>query len=265
MSGIHRDVYLYATPKTYIADHVITDDLAAPYISAAVTVNVSMNNPSAEAVTKQVRARIISPEGEQVAEKVVDFAFEAGQTNLQQEVAFNSLSGIELWNSESPKLYTIELSQLAADGSEEMAFATKYGFRKVYTGAGKVYVNGKRVIFRGVNTQDTHPVHGRAIDVNTMLRDITMMKQANVNLLRTSHMPRQPKMYAMMDYYGMYCMDEADIECHFNWEQSGNTISSRARGVHNTSTAPFAWYSATAITPQSSSGALATKAVWVAI
>lgn len=226
MSGIHRDVYLYATPKTYIADHVITDDLAAPYISAAVTVNVSMNNPSAEAVTKQVRARIINPEGEQVAEKVVDFAFEAGQTNLQQEVAFNSLSGIELWNSESPKLYTIELSQLAADGSEEMAFATKYGFRKVYTGAGKVYVNGKRVIFRGVNTQDTHPVHGRSIDVNTMLRDITMMKQANVNLLRTSHMPRQPKMYAMMDYYGMYCMDEADIECHFNWEQSGNTISS---------------------------------------
>ena len=107
-----------------------------------------------------------------------------------------------------------------------MAFATKYGFRKVYTGAGKVYVNGKRVIFRGVNTQDTHPVHGRSIDVNTMLRDITMMKQANVNLLRTSHMPRQPKMYAMMDYYGMYCMDEADIECHFNWEQSGNTISS---------------------------------------
>lgn len=91
-----------------------------------------MNNPSAEAVTKQVRARIISPEGEQVAEKVVDFAFEAGQTNLQQEVAFNSLSGIELWNSESPKLYTIELSQLAADGSEEMAFATKYSSRLPY-------------------------------------------------------------------------------------------------------------------------------------
>ena len=245
MSGIHRDVYLYATPKTYIADHVITDDLAAPYISAAVTVNVSMNNPSAEAVTKQVRARIISPEGEQVAEKVVDFAFEAGQTNLQQEVAFNSLSGIELWNSESPKLYTIELSQLAADGSEEMAFATKYGFRKVYTGAGKVYVNGKRVIFRGVNTQDTHPVHGRSIDVNTMLRDITMMKQANVNLLRTS-------------------WTRPTLSVTSTGSRAATLLARRARGVHNTSIAPFAWYSATAITPQSSSGALATKAVWVA-
>lgn len=226
MSGIHRDVYLYATPKTYIADHVITDDMSKPYTSAAVDVNVSMNNPSGQATTQKVRVRIINPNGEQVAEKVTDFAFAADETTLQKNVAFDTLNGIQTWTSESPNLYTIEVSQLNADGSEEMAFATKYGFRKVYSSAGKMYINGKRVILRGVNTQDTHPVHGRSIDTATMLRDITMMKQANVNLLRTSHMPRQPKMYAMMDYYGMYCMDEADVECHFNWEQSGNTISS---------------------------------------
>ena len=88
-----------------------------------------------------------------------------------------------------------------------------------------MYVNGKRVLFKGANTQDTHPVHGRSIDTATMLRDVQLMKQANINTVRGSHYPRQPKMYSMFDYYGIYCMDEADVECHHNWEQAGNAIS----------------------------------------
>lgn len=64
-------------------------------------------------------------------------------------------------------------------------------------------------------------MHGRSIDVPTMLKDIIMMKQANMNTIRTSHYPRQAKMNAMFDYYGLYVMDEADVECHFNWQNSG--------------------------------------------
>lgn len=111
------------------------------------------------------------------------------------------------------------MSQRATDGTEEMAFNTKYGFRTISLTKNPhvVYVNGQRVFFKGVNTQDTHPEYGRAIDVETMMKDLTMMKQANVNTVRTSHYPRQPKMYAMMDALGFYVMDEADVECHYDW------------------------------------------------
>ncbi len=100
-----------------------------------------------------------------------------------------------------------------------MAFNTQYGFRSIEIRNGQVLINGKRVFFKGVNTQDTHPELGRTIDVPTMLKDITLMKQANVNTVRTSHYPRQAKMNAMFDYYGLYVMDEADLECHKNWER----------------------------------------------
>ena len=72
------------------------------------------------------------------------------------------------------------------------------------------------------NTQDIHPLYGHAIDVETMLRDVILMKQANVNTVRTSHYPRQAKMYAMFDYYGLYCMNEADVECHNNHSLPNN-------------------------------------------
>ena len=79
------------------------------------------------------------------------------------------------------------------------------------------------MFFKGVNTQDAHPEYGRAIDMKTMLRDVEMMKQANVNTVRTSHYPRQPKMYAMFDAYGLYTMDEANVECHFNQGLASNS------------------------------------------
>ncbi len=225
MSGIHRDVYLYSTPKTFVGNHIIQSEFNSPYTSANLGVEVNMQNPTGEATTKKVRARLLNPAGELVEEQTIDVALAADQTALTDTIAFSTISNVLPWTSEQPNLYTIELAQLDANGNEEMAFATKHGFRNVYASSGKLYVNGKRFFFSGVNTQDTHPVHGRSIDVPTMLRDVTMMKQANVNLVRTSHSPRQSKMYDMFDYYGLFCMDEADIECHYNWEQSGNTIS----------------------------------------
>ena len=87
----------------------------------------------------------------------------------------DNLADLLPWTSETPNLYTVEVAQLDAAGAEEMAFATKYGFRKVNIDGGRVYVNGKRVLFKGANTQDTHPVHGRSIDTATMLRDVQLM------------------------------------------------------------------------------------------
>ena len=225
MSGIHRDVYLYATPKAYVADHVISSDLSSDLSTANVSIQLNLNNDAAQSVTKKLRTRLLDPQGKVVAVSLDDVTLGANEQNHEQDVELGNISNIALWSAEQPNLYTIEVAELDANSNEEMAFATKYGFRKIETKNNRIYINGQRVYFRGVNTQDTHPVHGRAIDVATMLRDVTMMKQANVNTVRTSHYPRQAKMNAMFDYYGLYVMDEADIECHFNWEQSGNTIT----------------------------------------
>lgn len=226
MSGIHRDVYLYATPRTYVSDHFITASFgSANYTKADMNVMVEMRNPAKEAAGKTVQVTLIDPEGNVVTKQSAAFRFEAGDDVQQAHLTFSGLSGLKNWTAETPNLYTVEFSQRDEQSNEEMAFSTKYGFRKVEIKDNKVYVNGRQVYFKGANTQDTHPLYGRAIDVNTMQRDVIMMKQANMNTVRGSHYPRQPKMYAMFDYYGLYCMDEADIECHYNWTYGGNTLS----------------------------------------
>ena len=116
-----------------------------------------------------------------------------GETEKSITLSSRQLSGLTPWNAEKPHLYTVVVRQSNANGGEEMVFSTKYGFRNIEQRGTLVYINGQRVFFKGVNTQDTHPEKGRAIDVPTMLKDITLMKQSNVNTVRTSHYPRQPR------------------------------------------------------------------------
>ena len=223
MTGIHRDVNLVAVPRTYVSDHYITStlDAAEGYRSGAMSVALTIDNKDAEAVEKRVQVKLLSPDGTTLATQVLEVSFAKGETRKQGTLVFEGLTDLQLWSAEHPVLYTVEVAQLSGE-REEMAFATKHGFRHIEIKNGLVYINGQRILFKGANAQDTHPVHGRAIDVPTMLKDITMMKQANMNILRCSHYPRQPKMYSMLDYYGLYVMDEADLECHHNWESMGS-------------------------------------------
>lgn len=218
MSGIFRDVTLFATPKTFIRDHYITSDLSpdAGYRSGSINVALTVANRSEAVSSGIVRASLYAPDGTLVHEfpaaTVAGLAAGGEQTvNLQAQ-----LSGLSLWSAETPSLYTLEVALCDSDGSETEAFSTKYGFRHVEINGRKVYVNGKQVYFKGVNRHDTHPLYGRAVPMESMLSDVTMMKQNNINTIRTSHYPNQPKMYAMFDYFGLYTMDEADVECHAN-------------------------------------------------
>lgn len=97
-----------------------------------------------------------------------------------------------------------------------MAFSTKVGLRKVEIKNSLLYVNNQRVFLKGVNRHDTSAKHGRAVTIDEMLRDVTLMKQNNINTIRTSHYPNDARMYAMYDYYGLYTVDEADLEDHAN-------------------------------------------------
>ena len=222
MSGLHRDVYLYSTPKAFVRDHYITASLnTSDYASGTFNVAMEVDNRDALTTTKTLAITLNDPEGNAVYTTTKSVSLSATTTSSTVNVS-TSLSNLKPWTAETPNLYTLIVSQRDASGNEEMAFATKYGFRDITISSKVVKINGQRVFFRGVNTQDTQPATGRSISMETMLRDIELMKQGNVNTVRTSHYPRQPKMYAMFDYYGLYVMDEADVECHKAWEDGRN-------------------------------------------
>ena len=215
LAGIHRDVYLMATPKVAVSDHYITSQLGKGYTAGSMNVELTVNNSLKQSASKTLEVELLDPAGQLVAKKQQAVELTAKDAQKTVSIDFEGLTDLKLWSSEHPWLYTVIVRQLN-NGGEEMVFSTKYGFRAVEKKGNLIYVNGKRVYFKGVNTQDIHPLFGHAIDVKTMLRDVELMKKANVNTVRTSHYPRQAKMYAMFDYYGLYCMNEADVECHGN-------------------------------------------------
>ena len=219
LSGIHRDVYLVATPKVFVSDHYITSSLNNEATSGSMSVKLTVDNRNTVSTTKTLQVSLLDADGKQIATGTETYS---GSSTTEKTVTFSSLSSLRPWSAEDPYLYTVVVSQKDEKGAEEMAFSTKYGFKTVTISGTKLLVNGKRIFVKGVNTQDTHPEYGRAIDMETMLKDIKMMKQANVNTIRTSHYPRQPKMYAMMDAFGIYCVNEADVECHGNQGLASN-------------------------------------------
>lgn len=220
LSGIHRDVYLVATPKVFVSDHYITSSLNNEATSGSMTVKMKVDNRDNVSATKTLQVSLLDRDGKQIGSGTQTYT---GTSTDEKTITLSGLSSLHPWSAEDPYLYTVVVSQKDENGAEEMAFSTKYGFRNITKSGNLININGKRVYFKGVNTQDTHPEYGRAIDMETMMKDLTMMKKANVNTVRTSHYPRQPKMYAMMDALGFYVMDEADVECHYNQNLSSNS------------------------------------------
>ncbi|WP_337775967.1 glycoside hydrolase family 2 TIM barrel-domain containing protein, partial [Prevotella pectinovora] len=220
LSGIHRDVYLVAMPKVFVADHYITSSLSSDATSGSMTVKMKVDNRDNVSATKTLQVSLLDRDGKQIGSGTQTYT---GTSTDEKTITLSGLSSLHPWSAEDPYLYTVVVTQKDENSTEEMAFSTKYGFRNITKSGNLININGKRVYFKGVNTQDTHPEYGRAIDMETMMKDLTMMKQANVNTVRTSHYPRQPKMYAMMDALGFYVMDEADVECHYNQNLSSNS------------------------------------------
>ncbi len=218
MSGIFRDVDLYNVPATSVRDHYITTDFYfSPDLSeASVNVTLTLDDRDSTGETKNISVRLVDPEGHTVGQQ---------STILSGHNATKTLSFIVtdpvLWSAEKPELYTVEVVQSGRNG-EEMAFSTPTGLRYVTIFGSQLYINGKRVFLKGTNRHDTSPIHGRAVTVDELLTDALLMKRNNINTVRTSHYPNDARFYAMLDYYGIYAVDEADLEDHAN-----QTISDR--------------------------------------
>ncbi len=217
LSGIHRDVYMYASPKVHIRDFRLNSEFNDnDYSMSVFKVNASVRNYGDRPVDgSMVEVSLLDPSGKTVAV----LSGNINKLRSKEEKTILMETGIKnpvLWSAENPALYSVIVSMKNAEGKETEAMSSKFGFRKIEIKNKKVYVNNELVIFKGVNRHDIHPRYGKAVPVESMEKDIIMMKQHNINTIRTSHYPNSSKMYAMYDYYGLYTMDEADLEAHGN-------------------------------------------------
>lgn len=215
VAGIHKDVWMYAAPKTSIVDFHLSSDFNADFTKATFSAKTWLRNTGMKPGNHRLFVELIDPQGNTV------FYKEAGSAIVKKgknsEIDFTAeVSSPALWSAETPSLYTVILSLKDGEGNEVQAVSNRFGFRKVEIKDKHVLVNGKQVWFKGVNRHESHPQYSKAIPNSVTIQDIKMMKQNNINAIRTSHYPQRASAYALYDYYGMYIMDEADIECHGN-------------------------------------------------
>lgn len=217
LSGIHRNVFVFATPKVHVRDYFLQSDFRGDdYTSALFKTKASVKNYGKQSSqAAKVNVVLLNPEGNEVVNvSQVVKALKSGEENaidLQAEVK-NPL----LWSAEKPNLYTVIVTLTDANGNVLEAMSSKFGFRKIEIKNKRVYVNNEQIFFKGVNRHDIHPKYGKAVPIESMIQDILLMKKHNLNTIRTSHYPNDPRMYAMFDYYGLYVVGEADLENHGN-------------------------------------------------
>ena len=217
LSGIHRDVYLFATPKVHVRDYYTESDFNGDdYSSALFKIDASVkNNGNKASGINKVDVALLDPSGKTVATLTQDV--NSIKSNDEQVCHLQTkVNKPQLWSAEKPNLYSVIVSMKDAQGNVTEVLSSKFGFRKIEIKNKRVYINNEQVFFKGTNRHDIHPKYGKAVPVETMMQDILLMKQHNINTIRTSHYPNSSKMYAMYDYYGLYVMDEADLENHGN-------------------------------------------------
>ena len=213
LSGIFRDVYLIAEPLSLrIADYRIVTELDDRYENAALNVRVHLEGMESSG---RVKLELLAPNGTQIA--VADRGAVCGSA---EEFAL-AVEKPALWSAESPVLYHLVITLTDSQGRSLETVAQRVGFRRIEVKDGQFLVNGKAIMLKGVNRHDHHPDTGRTVTLSTMRDDILLMKQHNINAVRTAHYPNDPRFYDLCDEYGLYVMEETDLETH-GFELLGN-------------------------------------------
>lgn len=205
-SGIERDVYLYARPSTRVQDFKMTAGLVNRYTDGDFNLEVILNQPK---------------QGETLEVKVIDNGVTIYEDKNIVESASDTLfstqklfSDVKSWNAETPNLYQLVVNTFDANGKPLESFVHPFGFRSVEMTNGMQLINGKAVLFKGVNRHEHDQHTGRTLTIESMIKDIELMKQFNINAVRTSHYPNYNEWYSLCDEYGLYVVDEANIESH---------------------------------------------------
>lgn len=201
LSGIARDCYIYARDKRRIADVVLTPDLDSEYRNGTLDATVTVTHG-----VDRISLSLADADGHRVA----------GGEFIPKQGVVKTVFAVEnpkKWSAEAPNLYTLTVTA-SAKGVETESAAFNVGFRKVEIRGGQLLVNGRAILIKGVNRHELSHINGYCVTREEMLRDLRIMKQLNINAVRCCHYPNSPLWYDLCDRYGIYVVDEANIESH---------------------------------------------------
>ncbi len=210
LSGIQRSVWLHARPKSYIRDYFARATLINEYHDGLLDLTVELAGRGGSLSGSRVEAALFDGDTKIFGEtREVTGADTAAMLRLTAGV-----SGVKQWSAESPSLYRLLLTLADSRGRVLESISGRIGFRTSEVKEGQFLVNGKAVCLKGVNYHEHDQVTGHTVDETLMLNDIRMMKMHNINAVRTSHYPQPERFYELCDEYGLYLIDEANIESH---------------------------------------------------
>ena len=201
MSGIFRDVYLWSTAASHVRDFEVRTDLDAAYRDAKLAVKAEV------AGAGSLTLELLDPSGKPAMPP------QTRPASASTEFAV-PMANPKKWTAETPALYTLLLTLKDAAGKVIEVIPTDIGFRKVEIRNARILINGQPVLFKGVNRHEHSPDTGKYVPRDLMVKDILIMKRHNINAVRTAHYPNLPEWYALCDRYGLYVIDEANIESH---------------------------------------------------
>jgi beta-galactosidase len=200
-SGIFRDVYLYAIPKLHVYDMEVRTYLDDTFTTADLSVKLQLLGDTPG------NAELILTKGNQLVEKTTV------KLSAYTEIHMN-IENPKLWSAEYPELYDLSITITDADGQVLEVIPQKVGFRRFELKDSIMYLNGKRIVFKGVNRHEFSCDSGRVVSEEQMLQDILVMKQNNINAIRTCHYPDSSRLYELCDEYGLYMIGETNLESH---------------------------------------------------
>ncbi len=217
LSGIYRNVYLFSTPNVHIRDFEVKCDLDENYQDAMLHVIAKVWNYGKEACWKpEIEVALLDANHQAVGSDILmkgnAVYIPSGDESSVRMKAFvkNPLK----WSAEIPNLYSVVLTLKDKDGNILEIESCQFGFRKSEIKNGQLLVNGVPILIKGVNRHEHQPDTGHYISLESMIKDIQLMKQHNINTVRTCHYPNDPQWYELCDKYGIYLIDEANIESH---------------------------------------------------
>ena len=212
LGGINRSVYLYSTDQTRILDFFAHPDLDQHYRNGLFSLDLKIKNYTQAPVNRSAEIAILDKAGKRVFSKTQKLTVGADQidsTHFSGEVK----SPLQ-WTAETPNLYNLIITLKDEKGKIVEVTSHRIGFRKIEIRDGQVFINGKKILFKGVNLHEFNTATGQVVDSTVMLRNIQLFKELNINAVRTSHYPQQPLWYRLCDEYGIYLVDETNLESH---------------------------------------------------
>ncbi|QSX35289.1 DUF4981 domain-containing protein [Shewanella avicenniae] len=226
VSGIERDVYLYQQNSVHIRDYFAKTGLTNHYQDGELALEVELSNSLDKPVDAvEVSLQLFDAQHVLVKQLKQSLSLDANRNQTIQLPV--TVENVAAWSAETPNLYDLVLS-IHTPKTEPQFIASKIGFRQVELANGQVLVNGQPVLFKGVNRHEHDQYEAHVVSRESMLQDIKMFKQNNINAVRTSHYPNDPYFYQLADKYGIYVIDEANIETHGFGYDSDKTLANKA-------------------------------------